>query len=63
MAIYGEPGVHFNWSGEPFKSYAQRLPLSTAEGMGGEEGFRFYQGGNHWPIEWMVMRDPPEFRD
>ena len=62
MAIYGEPGVHFNWAGEPLNSYAQRLPLSTAEGMGGQEGFRFYQGGNHWPIEWMIYRDPPEFR-
>ena len=63
MAIYGEPGLHFNWAGEPFKSHAQRLALSTNEGMGGEEGFRFYQGGNHWPIEWMIMRDSPEFRE
>jgi hypothetical protein len=62
MAIYGEPGVHFDWAGEPYKSWVSRNweVLSTNEAMGGEEGFRFYQGGNHFPLQWMLFRDPPE---
>ena len=64
MSIYGEPGMHFEWAGEPFNSYVERKgPFTTKDAMGGKEGFRFYQGGNHFPIQWMVFRDDPFLSD
>jgi putative aldouronate transport system substrate-binding protein len=56
----GEPGVHFDWHGEPYNSYAQRRDGVRPEG--GEEGLRFYSS-YFQPREWNVFLDNPDLAE
>ena len=57
LTRYGEPGVHFDWHGEPYNSYAQRRDGVRPEG--GESALRFYSS-YFQPREWNVFLDNPD---
>ena len=60
LTRYGEPGVHFDWHGEPYNSYAQRRDGVRPEG--GESALRFYSS-YFQPREWNVFLDNPDLAE
>jgi len=60
LTRYGAPGVHFDWYGEPYNSYAQRREGVRPDG--GEEGLRFYSS-YFQPKEWNVFLDNPDLSE